>query len=310
MKDIELNENEEFEPIGNDDDPFNGTFDGNGHTISGLLVDKHGEDEVGLFGAVDDHGIVKNLSVMGDVYGEDNVGGVVGWLGNDSEVNSCCFMGNIYGDEAVGGVVGRLGDAGATKHDGNARIISCYHTGSIVGTDDVGGVAGKVFNSNYDGYGKPTIKNCYHAGYIQASGDGGVTGIHVGGLIGFYENPEIKENDGDDDDFDFANSYYDSKNSGVKKAVGGTNGFGEDANSYTNLVQGGMDTFKGVTTEELSVLMDGMVDENGNSLYTAPPTESGQIDGAESSADVNEESESMIPDDAKEAENGGIPEGQ
>ncbi len=85
MKDnIELNENEEWTPIGNSNG-YTGTFEGNGHRIIRLYV--IGGDNCGLFGKIGTVGTVKNVSVSGKVNGSNYVGGIAGV--NNGTVENC-----------------------------------------------------------------------------------------------------------------------------------------------------------------------------------------------------------------------------
>ena len=95
----------EWTPIGNSisGNPYEGTFNGDGHTISGLYINNSTADDQGLFGYVS--GKVQNLSVSGSVSGNNFVGGVVG--DNSGTVINCAFSGSVKGSGIyVGGVVG------------------------------------------------------------------------------------------------------------------------------------------------------------------------------------------------------------
>ena len=103
---------------------YSGTFDGQGHTISGLW---HwwSTDYIGLFG--NNEGTIKNLGVV-DSYlsGHENVGGVCGK--NGGSLTNCYNTGNVQGNETVGGVCGR--------NDGNhPNFTNCYY---LKGTADCG----------------------------------------------------------------------------------------------------------------------------------------------------------------------------
>ena len=97
-------------PIGTQTAPFSGTFDGGGHTISGLYINSEDDGSYGLFGYVDG-GAVRNVNVSGDVTctatrGTGNVGGVVGY--SSGSVESCSFDGSVTGGSGyAGGVVGQ-----------------------------------------------------------------------------------------------------------------------------------------------------------------------------------------------------------
>ena len=195
MNNIDLNGSEEnpWTPIGNSiDNPYEGTFNGDGHTISGLYINT---DDQGLFGYVS--GTVQNLSVSGTVSGGMFVGGIAGQnLGN---VINCAFSGSVSGVSFVGGVVGYNGSSGTVKNCYNTGAVSgsglyvggvvgnnyngsvenCYNTGDVSGNNYVGGVVGQ--NSG-------TVENCYNTGTVTGSGDrsnvGGVVGDNIiGGTV-------------------------------------------------------------------------------------------------------------------------------
>ena len=69
----------DFVPIGNISDPFTGTFNGNGHTITGLLINRLDISNVGLFGAIGASGTVSNVGLINvNIHGNNFVGGLVG----------------------------------------------------------------------------------------------------------------------------------------------------------------------------------------------------------------------------------------
>ena len=85
---------------------FGGTFEGNGHTISGLNLEQDGS-QLGLFRYVAEGGVVKNLKVEGNVTpggSRSSIGGIVGE--NNGTITGCSFDGTVEGKDTVGGVVG------------------------------------------------------------------------------------------------------------------------------------------------------------------------------------------------------------
>ena len=188
-------------PIGtNFDNSYKGTFDGGGHTITGLTVTTN-DQFVGLFGYLDRAGTVKNV-VMEDiqitsnhVLMSGNTGGVVGssW----GTIENCSVSGNVSGTDCVGGVVGGQ-KAGS--------IIGCSSSATVKGTRYVGGVAGEKQGSMIACYatGDVTLKDsqrnlsggglvglsvnarvlaCYAIGNVNSEGRN--TGnVHIGGLFG------------------------------------------------------------------------------------------------------------------------------
>ena len=171
----------EWTPIGNQM-PYSGTFDGQGHTVSGLYLDNTGTSYVGLFGI--NCGTIQNVGVVDSYFnGEDYVGGVCGMNLHDGTegimsvtISNCYNTGAVNGRRYVGGVCGynkiRTGDDGK-----QVLITDCYNTGKVSGYIGVGGVCGKNYPMVDDGYSSTSIMNCYNTGAV--SGD-----YYVGGVCG------------------------------------------------------------------------------------------------------------------------------
>ena len=179
-EDIDLN-NEPWTPIGigkdtrKQDLPYSGTFDGNGHTISGLNVnyrDKNG----GLFCYVM-NATIKNLTVAGSVtHSSGNgvaYGGIVGYADSstiENCTNRCTVTGNLY----AGGIVGWSEDS---------DIIGCANFGNISSPFRSGGICGKVAGKkDADGI-DATIRDCYNVGMVSGKYAGGITGQSDSGSI-------------------------------------------------------------------------------------------------------------------------------
>ena len=147
-------------PIGDFSNSYTATFDGRGHTISNLYINRPSASDVGLFGVLGAGSNVRNLGIEGgSVTGVENVGGLVGY--NSGTISACYATGNTTGTGTnVGGLVGY----------NSGTISACYATGNTTGTgDNVGGLVGSNFG---------TISACY------ATGDATGTGDNVGGLVG------------------------------------------------------------------------------------------------------------------------------
>ena len=140
-------------PIGTDyDNSYKGTFDGGGHTITGLTFTTN-DEFAGLFGWLNRAGTVKNVVMEGvqitsnQIYG-GSIGGVVGssW----GTIENCSVSGNVSGTVYVGGVVGvQIGGS----------ITGCSSSAIVKGTVDVGGVAGQTNSS-------ATLTACYATGNV------------------------------------------------------------------------------------------------------------------------------------------------
>ena len=170
-KDIDLT-GKEWTPIGTDfHNSYTGTFDGGGHTITGLTFTTNDEN-AGLFGYLNRAGTVKNVVMEGvqitsnQIYG-GSIGGVVGSsLGGTIE--NCSVSGSVSGTVYVGGVVG-------AQIDGS--ITGCSSSATVKGMVDVGGVAGQTNSS-------ATLTACYATGNVIIEIDP-VKNISGGGLVGF-----------------------------------------------------------------------------------------------------------------------------
>lgn len=155
----------EWTPIGTFGQPFTGTFDGNGKTIYGLYYNNSGEDDVGLFGGVGEHGKVINVTVKDSyVSGDNTVGGICGW-NKGGTLQNCHNAGTVSGNSWVGGVCGQ--NTGGTLQE-------CYNIGTVSGGGNyIGGVCGDNYNSgtvngcystarNVCGENSATVENCYY----------------------------------------------------------------------------------------------------------------------------------------------------
>ena len=151
----------QWTPVGTAAAPFQGTFDGGYHVVSGVYIASG--SSVGLFGTVSG-GTVKNLVVEGSVSGSSGVGGVVGTLINGT-IENCGSRASVSGSAGVGGVVG--------APNGTCGIFGCFNSGDVSGsTGYVGGVAGQ-------GSGGCELFDCYNAGVVSGPATvGGILGGH------------------------------------------------------------------------------------------------------------------------------------
>ena len=167
---------EGFLPIGTEELPFSGTFDGRKNIIENLVIDRGEENFVGLFGYVE--GIPEDESVkIANVYlreirvtGKDKVGGLVGSIGGNTKVSNSYATGQINGRDTVGGLVGSL--IGAA--DSTTEVSNSYATGQINGRNTVGGLVGSLIG---DADSITEISNSYATGEVDGE-------IRVGGLVG------------------------------------------------------------------------------------------------------------------------------
>ena len=175
-KNIDLT-GKDWTPIGTDyDNSYKGTFDGGGHTITGLTFTTN-DEYAGLFGWLNRAGTVKNVVMEGvqitsnQIYG-GSIGGVVGssW----GTIENCSVSGNVSGTVYVGGVVGvQIGGS----------ITGCSSSATVKGTVDVGGVAGQTNSS-------ATLTACYATGNVIIEMDpkkniagGSLVGMNAGSSL-------------------------------------------------------------------------------------------------------------------------------
>ena len=138
---------------------YRGTFDGAGHTISGIYVNDISANATGLFMSTRSESSVKNVGVVNSyIHGDFYVGGVVGSASGN--IDNCFNTGTIVGNNYVGGVAGSADE----------NIEDCYNTGNICANEySAGGIVGYTFSS---------VTNCYNNGVISAPGGAG------GGIVG------------------------------------------------------------------------------------------------------------------------------
>lgn len=168
------NEGMGWEPIGNKDFPFNGTYDGNDYSISNLFINRPLEDSLGLFGVTSGANLIDIELLNVSVTGNNFVGALVGSF-RSSSVNEFDWVraqtfstGSVSGNHQVGGLIG---------YSDNGALWMCYSTCTVDGADNVGGLIGKADESD--------ISKCYSQNAVTGNGD------NVGGLIGMAYESEI-----------------------------------------------------------------------------------------------------------------------
>jgi uncharacterized repeat protein (TIGR02543 family) len=184
-------------PIG---DYFTGSYNGDGHTITGLTINastdnqgmfrsigvgegstgkvenlglinvsitsSNGRNVGGIAGGVYGNGTIQNCYVSGSVTGSRYVGGIAGGAYGNGTIQNCYVSGTVTGDISVGGIAG----------DNLSKTIqNCYVSGTVTGGNSVGGIVG----NNGDG---GTIQNCYASGSVTNTGNnvGGIAGSNYG----------------------------------------------------------------------------------------------------------------------------------
>ncbi|OEF96577.1 S-layer homology domain-containing protein [Desulfuribacillus alkaliarsenatis] len=247
-----------WDPIGDSDDPFQGSFNGDGQSITGLFIDRSAATSgVGLFGQVGEAGILSDVHVVLDedgVEGNLRVGGLVG--SNSGTIIHCSVTGEpdgaIEGAAYIGGLVGynngtvlrsfatvpagspgRDYAGGLIGHNVGGTITESYATGSVLGWDNIGGLVGE----NDEG----SITNSYALGSVEGNSN-------IGGLIGYNDDGEI------------TNTYAAGSVTGTTNVgglIGDNSGGTVNDSYYDEETTGQEDTGKGIPTSTNDMKIQG-----------------------------------------------------
>ena len=199
-KNIDLT-GKDWTPIGTDyDNSYKGTFDGGGHTITGLTFTTN-DEYAGLFGWLNRAGTVKNVVMEGVQITNNHSSGFAGGVVGNSwgTIENCSVSGSVNGEVYVGGVVGK---------QTSGSMTGCSSSATVKGTVNVGGVAGESWGSMTACYatgnvtleiypgkdisgggvvgfkGGNSVLACYATGNVNSKGSS--TGnVHIGGLFGY-----------------------------------------------------------------------------------------------------------------------------
>ena len=227
--DIDLASIDNWTPIGdystNTSYRFKGTFDGNGHVIKNLKINRPDKAYQGLFG-VAGVGVIKNVNIKYASVTAYNVCAIL-VADSSSEIYNCCVEGDIFsGGNLAGGLVGQA----------YATINNCYSNGSIISQGgNIGGLIGQTFNSSnvissfsdvnvighgeqvggLIGYSTCAVTNCYATGNVTGQSN------YVGGLIGASSSA-------------VTNSYATGDVTGKSAYVGGLIGHSSGSGGITN----------------------------------------------------------------------------
>lgn len=153
---------------------FQGTFHGNGHTISGFSFEKKGS-KTGLFRTLTPSAVVEDLTVEGDLAPQGSASQAGLLVGeNYGTVSRCAAQGSVSGQEDIGGLVGLNGESGC--------IQSCTSAAAVTGVTNVGGITGQNLG---------TVENSSNTGEINTQADqetptsvGGIAGLSRGTIRG------------------------------------------------------------------------------------------------------------------------------
>ncbi len=189
-------------PIGTDSSKYTGTFDGNGHTISGLYINSTAAN-TGMFGRIGSSAVVKNLTLADSVIRstKNYTGAITGYIDDAASVTNCHTKNSVQVSAAVytGGITGYQDDTstltrcsnaaevtGANNVGGisgynwsksSASLTDSYNRGSVSGSNLVGGICAQIYIGG-------TVSDVYNLGTVQATDTaGGITGVFRWGTI-------------------------------------------------------------------------------------------------------------------------------
>ncbi|WP_052285885.1 MBG domain-containing protein [Azorhizobium caulinodans] len=196
-----------FVPVGNSGSSFTGTFNGQGHTISGLSINRGGTNYVGLFGYTSGAAISNVTLAGGSITGNDDVGPLIGYMsgGSVSSASASTTVSGLSTNEVnTGGLIGAV--------DGGS-VSGSSASGDVTGVGwDIGGLVGYLINGG-------TITQSYATGNVTGTGTGASNG-YVGGLVG--SNGYISNDGGT-----ISQSYATGTVTGAMGPVGGLVGHNE-----------------------------------------------------------------------------------
>lgn len=166
-----------FEPVGTSGEPFTGSLNGDGFTISNLFINRPSSSNVGLFGYLQSGASIVNVQLLNvDITAQSNTGSLVGVLASSSIENSSS-TGIVTGSTtAIGGLVGFVANGGSIDYSFSTVDVSSS------GSANVGGLVGQTILS-------ATFRNSYAGGDINAP-----SASNVGGLIGSAVSTTTIEN--------------------------------------------------------------------------------------------------------------------
>ncbi|PKP04242.1 MAG: hypothetical protein CVU11_05710 [Bacteroidetes bacterium HGW-Bacteroidetes-6] len=264
-------------PIGNSSTHFTGSYNGQGHSISNLVINLPSTNYVALFGYVKGTGVsnlavIKNVSLKDfEVYGYDNVGALIGYS-ELLKIDSVIVSGSVNGHNQSGGLAGRCYASGVSAHveilnsgsycsvyssnfyaggligsnsaysNTYSKIERCFSVGDISGINYVGGLIG--INSGTSG-GNDMVDNCYSRGDVtRISGSnasiGAFMGRNTGGVVS--------------DCYSVGNVYYVGSIAAIKGFVGDEYLTGVYSNNFFDSTYSNQDSAIGAsakTTEEM-----------------------------------------------------------
>ncbi len=251
-----------FPPIGNSTTNFDGSYNGDGFTIDRLFISLS-IDDVGLFG----RGWALSIENLGltnvNISGNNRVGGILGFTYYGSVVG-CYSTGNVFGNDEVGGLVGRItgsilesystATVSGNKYLGGLLgygfgyfITNCYSRGDVSGADYIGGLIG--------------VNNSIETSHCFSTGNVSGTGSNLGGLVA--SNNDV-----------ISDCFWDTQTSGQSTSAGGTGKTTtemKDIDTFTDLATTGLTTpwdFYGDPNDDTGTDDHWDIDANINNGYT------------------------------------------
>lgn len=162
----------EWTPIGKDVNgkQFTGTFDGDGHTISGLTCTDTNKDYVGLVGYAIG-ATIQNVTVQGaTLNGRENIGSVCGYI-KDGTITNCHAVETVIGNKYCGGIVGYI--------MGNTNVTGCTNSGTVSGYNFLGGIVGQAQQA--------TVQRCFNSGAVTGNSS------PIGGIVGLANRATVQD---------------------------------------------------------------------------------------------------------------------
>jgi|GEM_PF-1118332 len=263
------NQGQGWEPIGTTVNEFHGHYDGDGHVISGLTINRPATNNVGLWAFVGENGMVTNLGLQDAqvVGGNYVVGTMVAF--NRGTLTEVYATGSVSGGYRVGGLVGENSpgtvsyahaDVEVTANDGrigglvgfnvNGTVTDSYATGNVTAGWYVGGLVGRNLNGSIQrSYATGNITGSNSVGGLVGDTEGGniansyatgpaTGGGAVGGMIGYLWQTNV------------SNTYSTGSVSGTSWGIGGLIGYrfgGQVSSSYWNTETSGQNSSDGGT---------------------------------------------------------------
>ncbi len=233
-------------------DPFEGSFDGHEHSITGLTVTAANSTYAGLFGGTKG-ATIQNLCVLGTIEVSETdsplyIGGIVGVMGDDSTIRNCCSHVAIRGAASGGDEINAGGIVGLLN---SGTIENCFNTGNVSGSDADMVISGGIYGaiSQYDSN-IGTVKNSYNTGSVSGSGSS-IT--FLGALGGAVDRKIVLEN-----------CYY------LSGAASAAFGSGSSAN---------VRSFTAGTTDTLLASLHSWVSGQASTLYRTWQADANSING-------------------------------